>query len=188
MENKMQIAVKTMESGWPPSGTNCYRRMSERLFGLKQLAASHSLCRGNCHNPQCPVHQYLGVWCWLPQNGMWYLAFIFLPRYCIYALFNKPLDWAHADVSCDDALCTTSTVFQEFRLERLYKNSCLWQRVEGQNIDYFVLLSGRAISSQRREVMQQKSFPPAVPRWRHGLVFSGRVGVWAAGLWDKPCS
>lgn len=67
-------------------------------------------------------------------------------------------------VSCDDALCTTSTVFQEFRLEKLYKNSCLWQRVEGQNIDYFVLLSGRAISSQRRGVMQQKSFPPAVPR------------------------
>lgn len=67
-------------------------------------------------------------------------------------------------VSCDDALCTTNTVFQEFRVERLYKNSCPWQRVEGQNIDYFVLLSGRAISSQRREVMQQKSFPPAVPR------------------------
>lgn len=67
-------------------------------------------------------------------------------------------------VSCDDALYTTNIIFQEFRLERLYKNSCLWQRIEGQNINYFVLLSGRAISPQRRKVVQQKSFPPAVPR------------------------
>lgn len=67
-------------------------------------------------------------------------------------------------VSCDGALCMTNIIFQEFRLERLCKNLCLWQRVERQNIDYFVLLSGRAISSQRREGMQQKSFPPAVPR------------------------
>lgn len=67
-------------------------------------------------------------------------------------------------VSCDDALCRTYIVFQEFRLERVYKNSCLWQSVEGQNIGYFVLLSGRPISSQRKEVMPHKSFPPAVPR------------------------
>lgn len=46
-------------------------------------------------------------------------------------------------VSCDDALCTTNRVFQEFRLERLYKNSCLWQRLRDKTLTIlFCFLEG----------------------------------------------
>jgi len=49
------------------------------------------------------------------------------------------------------SLCTTTAVFQEFRLESIdesvYENLCPWQWVERGNVDFFVLLFGRTVVS-----------------------------------------